>query len=148
MAIKFSNAKSLSKAQLESGKQFAPKLDENGLVSAIAQDHKSGEILMLAHMNEEALSLTLETGEAHYFSRSRQKIWKKGEISGEVQKLIKMQVDCDQDAILLKVEQLGIGAACHTGRKSCFFRSVEISEGETSLKLTGGEQLFDPEDKY
>ncbi|MCF6343807.1 MAG: phosphoribosyl-AMP cyclohydrolase [Devosiaceae bacterium] len=148
MAIKFFDAKTLSKAQLESGKQFAPKFDENGLVSAIAQDYKSGEILMLAHMNEQALSLTLETNEVHYFSRSRQKIWKKGEISGEVQKLIKMQVDCDQDAILLKVEQLGIGAACHTGRKSCFFRSVEINGEETSLKLTGGEQLFDPKDKY
>ncbi len=148
MSIKFSDGKGLSKAQLEEGKEFTPKFDENGLVSAIAQDYKSGEILMLAHMNEQALSLTLETGEVHYFSRSRQNIWKKGEISGEVQKLIEMRVDCDQDAILLKVKQLGVGAACHTGRKSCFFRLVEINGEETSLKLTGDEQLFDPKDKY
>lgn len=148
MAIKFFDAKNLSKDELESGKKLAPKFNDKGLVSAIAQDYKSNEILMLAHMNEQALALTLETGEAHYFSRSRQKIWKKGEVSGEVQKLKEMRVDCDQDAILLKVEQLGIGAACHTGRKSCFFRSVEISEGETSLKLTGGNPLFDPKDKY
>ena len=96
----------------------------NGLVTAIAQDAESGEILMLANMNEESLAKTLELGEAVYWSRSRQKLWHKGEESGNVQKVKELFVDCDGDAILMKVEQIG-DAACHTGKRSCFFRRVD-----------------------
>ena len=97
------------------------KFNENGLVPAIAQDIKSGEVLMLAWMNKESISLTIETGYATYFSRSRQSIWKKGETSGNVQKVVSMKYDCDGDTILLLVEQTG--PACHTGKKSCFFNN-------------------------
>jgi phosphoribosyl-AMP cyclohydrolase len=99
---------------------------------------------MLAHMNAEALALTLSSGEAHYYSRSRSKIWKKGETSGEVQKVLEVRVDCDQDAILLVVEQTGRGAACHTGRRSCFYRRVE----DGALVDTGELKLFDPKVVY
>jgi phosphoribosyl-AMP cyclohydrolase len=103
---------------------------------------------MLAHMNAEALAKTLETGEAHYFSRSRGKIWKKGETSGEIQKLVEMRTDCDQDAFLVVVEQIGRGAACHTGRKTCFYRRVELTGGEARLVQTGEPRLFDPVEVY
>ncbi len=139
---------SLSKQELEEGALFAPNFNEKGLVSAIAIDAKTNEVLMLAHMSRQAIDLTLKTGKVHYFSRSRNKIWLKGETSGEIQKLLEIRVDCDQDALLLLVEQQGSGAACHTGRKSCFFRSVEVRGGETCLKITGGEPLFDPKDVY
>ena len=99
---------------------------------------------MHGYMNAEALTRTIETGEAHYYSRSRQKLWKKGETSGEVQKVVEVRVDCDQDAILLIVEQTGRGAACHTGRKSCFYRRVENG----ALVDTGEPKLFDPRDVY
>lgn len=104
---------------------LSPRFDERGLVCAIAQDFATGEVLMLAHMNAEALRLTIETGIAHYWSRSRNALWKKGETSGEFQKLRELRVDCDQDAVLLKVEVQGRGSACHTGRKSCFYRRLE-----------------------
>ncbi len=135
--------KKISKEELEKSDVFTPHFDDKGLVSAIAQDNNSGEVLMLAFMNEEAIELSLKTGIVHYFSRSRQKIWKKGETSGQTQKLIEMRVDCDQDALLLKVEQLGKGAACHTGRKSCFFRTVK---GEKLI--VKGKRLFNPKDVY
>jgi phosphoribosyl-AMP cyclohydrolase len=99
---------------------------------------------MVAHMNAEALRLTIETGEVHYYSRSRGKLWKKGETSGEVQKLIGLSVDCDQDTLLLRVEQTGRGAACHTGRKSCFYRVLK----DGKLVDTGEPRLFDPEEVY
>ena len=92
----------------------------------------------------EALSLTLETGEVHYFSRSREKLWKKGETSGEIQKLVEIRTDCDQDALVVLVEQTGRGAACHTGRKTCFYRRVAVSDGEARLTPTGEPRLFDP----
>jgi phosphoribosyl-AMP cyclohydrolase len=142
------NKKNLSKLELEQGSIFAPNYNEKGLVSAIAIDAKTNEILMLAHMNSEAISLTLETKIAHYFSRSRNKIWKKGETSGETQKLIEIRVDCDQDALLLFVEPQGLGAACHTGRKSCFFRKVETNGDKVKLKTIGGDPLFDPKKTY
>lgn len=97
------------------------KFDENGLVSAVAQQADTKEVLMLAWMNAEAIRQTLETGEAVYFSRSRNRLWKKGETSGQVQKLVEFQLDCDGDAVLLHVEQSGV--ACHTGRRQCFFRT-------------------------
>ncbi len=107
---------------------FQPKFDADGLIPAIAQDFETGEILMLAYMNAQSLKLTRETGEAVYWSRSRQALWKKGETSGHVQKVRQILVDCDQDALVLKIEQAG-KRACHTGRRSCFYR--EIPAGET-----------------
>jgi len=99
---------------------------------------------MVAHMNAAALRLTIETGDVHYYSRSRKALWKKGETSGEVQKLIKLAVDCDQDTLLLTVEQTGRGAACHTGRKSCFYRVLK----DGALVDTGERRLFDPKEVY
>jgi phosphoribosyl-AMP cyclohydrolase len=101
-----------------------PKYNEQGLVPAIAQDARTGEVLMLAWMNAEALRLTLATGEAHYFSRARQALWKKGETSGQIQTVAEVRVDCDQDAVLLKVRPHGDGGACHVGYRSCFYRLV------------------------
>ncbi|MHB1111496.1 MAG: phosphoribosyl-AMP cyclohydrolase, partial [Devosia sp.] len=105
-------------------------------------------VLMVAHMNAEALARTLETGEAHYYSRSRGKIWRKGETSGEIQKLVEMRTDCDQDALLVLVERTGRGAACHTGRGTCFYRRVEVAEAAATLVPTGEPRLFDPNDVY
>lgn len=102
---------------------FTPKFDSNGLIPVIAQDHLSGDILMLAYMNAEALERTLAEGEAVYWSRSRQSFWKKGETSGHIQKVREILTDCDQDTLILKIEQAG-GAACHTGRWSCFYRKI------------------------
>jgi phosphoribosyl-AMP cyclohydrolase len=114
----------------------------NGLVTAIAQDADTGEILMVANMNEESLARTIELGEAVYWSRSRQKLWHKGEESGNVQKVKELYLDCDGDAILMKVEQVG-DAACHTGKRSCFFRKVE-----NGSVADVGIQVFDPEEVY
>ena len=130
---------------IEEGSIFAPKFNADGLIAAVACDAVNGEVLMLAWMNELALQKTIETGEAHYWSRSRGKLWHKGETSGEVQQVTAILTDCDQDAVILKVHQAGRGAACHTGRRSCFYRQV-VSDG--SLKPLGEEQLFDPEAVY
>ena len=113
-----------------------------GLVTAIAQDHESDEILMVAFMNEEAFRKTLETGEVVYWSRSRKRLWHKGEESGNTQLVKELRIDCDGDVVLLKVEQRG-GAACHTGRRSCFFRKLE-AEDWTDV----GVQVFDPDEVY
>ena len=148
MALAFTDPQTLSPDSLEEGRDFAPRFDDKGLVTAIAVEASTGAVLMLAHMNAEALRLTLETGEVHYFSRSRNKLWKKGETSGEVQKLIEIRTDCDQDALLVRVEQTGRGAACHTGRKTCFYRQVTVSDGQAQLADTGEKRLFDPEVVY
>jgi phosphoribosyl-AMP cyclohydrolase len=103
--------------------QLTPKFDANGLITAVALDAETGEVLMLAHMNAEALEKTLQTGSVYYYSRSRQALWRKGATSGHTQTLIDMRVDCDQDAVIMRVEQ--VGAACHLGKRSCFFRKVE-----------------------
>jgi len=113
------------KTALEHGAALTPRFDANGLVAAVATHAETGEILMLAWMNAEALKLTLDTGEAHYFSRSRQALWKKGETSGQIQSVVEVRVDCDQDAVLLKVRPQGDGGACHVGFRSCFYRVVE-----------------------
>jgi phosphoribosyl-AMP cyclohydrolase len=113
-----------------------------GLVTAIAQDAGSGEILMVANMNEESLAKTIELGQAVYWSRSRQRLWHKGEESGNVQQVQEIYLDCDGDAILLKVEQIG-GAACHTGKRSCFFRKLD-----NGVVTDVGVQVFNPEDVY
>ena len=112
----------------EEGMVFAPRWTADGLIPAIAQDRASGRVLMMAWMNEEALARTLQTGEAHYWSRSRQRLWRKGESSGAVQRVCEIRVDCDQDCLLLIVEQAGAGA-CHTGRPSCFYRRRLRPEG-------------------
>lgn len=113
----------MSNADLETTLELRPRFDERGLVQAIATDAASGELLMVAHMNAAALAQTIATGEAHYWSRSRREIWHKGATSGHVQKVVEMRVDCDQDAIWLKVRPAG--PACHTGERSCFYRAVD-----------------------
>lgn len=117
-----------STAELERGVALAPRFDAAGLIAAVATHAETGEVLMLAWMNAEALKLTLDTGEAHYFSRSRQNLWKKGETSGQVQKVVEVRVDCDQDAVWIKVLPQGDGGACHVGFRSCFYRVVEDGE--------------------
>jgi len=101
---------------------ISPKFDANGLITAVALDAANGQVLMLAHMNQEALDKTLATGQVHYYSRSRKELWRKGATSGHTQTLVDMHVDCDQDAVIMRVEQEG--AACHLGKRSCFFRAV------------------------
>lgn len=121
---------------LDDTRDLTPKWNDSGLIAAIAQDVHSKEVLMLAWMNEEALHETLSTGEAWYWSRSRQSLWHKGESSGAVQKVHEIRIDCDQDAVLLLVEQAGEGA-CHTGRKSCFYRRVRDEDGTVRLVFDG-----------
>ena len=128
-------APSDDKKALEEGVVFTPKFDADGLITAVVTDVSDGELLMVAYMNEQALSLTLETGVAHYWSRSRQQLWKKGETSGNMQKVVEIRTDCDQDAIWLKVNVSGDNVTCHTGRRSCFYRSVTNSTGNTVLKV-------------
>jgi phosphoribosyl-AMP cyclohydrolase len=114
-----------SREDIEKGAVFTPRFDSAGLIPAVTVDAATGEILMLAFMNEEALQKTLETGEAHYWSRSRKAIWRKGETSGQTQTLVELRTDCDQDALVLKVRVGGDGGACHVGYRSCFYRAVE-----------------------
>jgi phosphoribosyl-AMP cyclohydrolase len=145
MSTTFADPTALTHADLEEGTLFAPRFDAHGLVTAVAQEAGSNRVLMVAHMNAEALRLTIATGEVHYYSRSRKKLWKKGESSGEIQKLVEMRTDCDQDVVLLLVEQTGRGAACHTGRKSCFYRIVEDAQ---TLRQSGEPRLFNPAEVY
>lgn len=135
------------KAELEEGSRFAPKFDADGLIPALAMDAQTREPLMLAYMNEESLRLTLQLGEAVYWSRSRKEIWHKGATSGHTQKIVKILTDCDQDAIILLVDQQGAGA-CHTGRGSCFYRKVVLENGEAKLAATGAGMVFDPTAVY
>ena len=114
-----------SKAELENGLGFTPRFDASGLMAAIVTDAASGEVLMLAFMNDDALARTLETGEAHFWSRSRRALWRKGETSGNTLRVIEMRTDCDQDCVLLRVEVGGDKTACHTGRRSCFYRRIK-----------------------
>ena len=121
------------KTAIEEGSNFLPKFDANGLIVCVTMEAATREILMVAYMNQLALDKTLETGVAHYWSRSRQALWRKGDTSGQVQKVLSLRVDCDQDALLLDVEAGGDGKACHTGRKSCFYRRVETHDGQRRL---------------
>jgi phosphoribosyl-AMP cyclohydrolase len=114
-----------SKDALEQGETLAPRFDAAGLIAAVATHADTGEVLMLAWMNAEALERTIATGEAHYFSRSRNELWHKGATSGQIQQVAELRVDCDQDAVWLKVRPQGDGGACHTGARSCFYRIVE-----------------------
>jgi phosphoribosyl-AMP cyclohydrolase len=122
------------KNKLEEGNVFSPRFDANGLVTAVATDARDGTLLMVAHMNAEALALTLQTGIAHYWSRSRGALWKKGETSGNIQQVVEVRTDCDQDALWLRVEVLGQGETCHTGRRSCFYRRLEFKDGSVVLQ--------------
>jgi phosphoribosyl-AMP cyclohydrolase len=140
-----------SKAESEEGTVFAPRFDAHGLLPVVATSAETGEVLMLAFMNEEALARTIATGEAHYWSRSRGHLWRKGEDSGNAQRVVELRTDCDQDAVWLKVETAGAGANCHTGRKSCFYRTVPLGappSGGLSLRFVDAERQFDPEAVY
>lgn len=135
------------KIEIEEGADFSPKFDADGLIPAMAVDATTQEPLMLAYMNAESLRRTLELGEAVYWSRSRQEIWHKGATSGHLQKIVEIRTDCDQDALVLRVEQIGAGA-CHTGRNSCFYRKVVTVGGVAKLALTGSGRAFDPATVY
>ena len=138
----------LSAHDIEEGLAFEPKFDADGLVTAVVTDAKSGDVVMVAHMNDEALRKTIADGQAWYYSRSRKALWKKGETSGHVQRVIELRVDCDQDAIWLKVDQQGAGA-CHTGRRSCFYRAVPLGKtGAVTLEFRDADKKFDPEAVY
>lgn len=132
---------------IEEGASFAPKFDEAGVLAAVATDADSGDVLMLAWMDAAALALTIDTGHAHFYSRSRGRLWKKGEESGNVLEVVEMRTDCDQDAVWLKVRVAGAGAACHTGRKSCFYRQVPLRSPDLAglrMQPVGGDPVFDP----
>lgn len=142
------NAPSDDKSELEDAGDFTPRFDDRGLITAIVTDINDGELLMVAHMNAQALALTIQTGKAHYFSRSRGKLWLKGETSGNVQTVREIRTDCDQDAIWLKVEVAGHDATCHTGRRSCFYRTVSLQDGKPMLDIVDDERHFDPAAVY
>ena len=136
---------------VEEGKTFAPKFGADGLLPAVACNSETNEVLMLAYMNDEALRATIETGIAHYWSRSRGKLWRKGETSGEEQQVEAILTDCDQDAIVLKVRVAGRGATCHTGRVTCFYRSIEgigQQASKATLAMSSPQRLFDPAEVY
>nr|WP_306267452.1 phosphoribosyl-AMP cyclohydrolase [Pararhizobium sp. IMCC3301] len=135
---------------LEEGAVFAPKFSADGLIACVVSDHATGRVVMVAHMNEEALARTIASRKATYWSRSRQALWVKGETSGHSQYVERMQVDCDQDVILLSVTTAGSGANCHTGRISCFYRDVDLSGDGTAPKLvtTDDTRHFNPTEIY
>jgi phosphoribosyl-AMP cyclohydrolase len=151
--VKFEARKTVE--QVEEGIDLAPKFDERGLITVVTTDFTSGEVLMQGYMNAEALGLTIRTGEAHYWSRSREVLWHKGATSGFVQKVRELLVDDDQDCIWLRVDVAG-GASCHVGYRSCFYRRVPVgedfnsnqSDGQIDLEWTDREKVFDPADVY
>lgn len=124
-----------TRAEVEEGARLTPRFGPDGLVACIAVDAGDGRVLMLAHMNAEALARTLETGEAWYWSRSRGELWHKGATSAQIQRVVEMRVDCDQDALLIRVEVGGDGGCCHTGRRSCFYRVVERDPASGAVTL-------------
>tara|TARA_Y100001956_G_scaffold65618_1_gene66685 strand:- start:1410 stop:1883 length:474 start_codon:yes stop_codon:yes gene_type:complete len=135
--------------QVEEGTDFAPKFDEHGLLPCITTEAQSGDVLMLGWMNDEALRLTIETGEAHYFSRARQVLWHKGATSGLVQKVVEFRIDDDQDAVWLRVEVEGSGASCHVGYRSCFYRAVPTAnDAGKPLEFVEDSKTFDPMEVY
>ena len=129
---------------IEEGTEFLPKFDDNGLITAIAQDSQTGQVLMVAYMNQEALEITIQTGYGTYFSRSRQKLWKKGEESGHVQKVEQILVDCDQDCLILKVSV--DAGQCHVGYRSCFYRALK-KDTDKELEFIG-DMTYDPNKIY
>lgn len=142
---------------VETGQALSPKFEQGELLAAVATDWQSGEVLLVAWMDAEALARTIDTGEAHFFSRSRNRIWRKGEDSGNTLKVVEMRTDCDQDAIWMRVRMQGVAAACHTGRRTCFYRRIPVGVGQISgsvktsdlvpapmLEDAGTPRLFDP----
>lgn len=136
------------KTELEEGAALTPRFDRDGLITAIVTDADDGELLMVAHMNAEALTRTIETAEGWFWSRSRAELWHKGATSGTVLKVADLRVDCDQDAVWLKVRVEGAGVSCHTGRRSCFYRSVPLGAGAPALAFTEAEPRVDPATLY
>jgi phosphoribosyl-AMP cyclohydrolase len=131
----------------EESAALTPKFDRDGLVTCVATDGGTGDVLMVAHMNAEALAKTIATGEAWYYSRSRRALWKKGESSGHTQRVVEMRIDCDQDAVWIKVEQ--VAGACHTGRRSCFYRAVPLGQQGGAVRLEfRDDRVFDPKSVY
>ena len=146
MSMKF--APRVSVEQVEEGDELAPKFDERGLMPAVTTDYETGELLMHAYMNAEALQRTIETGEAHYYSRSRQALWHKGATSGLVQKVRELLIDDDQDCVWLRVDVAG-GASCHVGYRSCFYRRIPLgTDAPAPLEFTEHEKVFDPKEVY
>lgn len=141
-----------AKAEVEEGHSLTPRFDAAGTIAAVATDADTGEVLMLAWMNAEALALTIRTGEAHFWSRSRQRLWRKGEDSGNVLAVVEMRTDCDQDAIWMRVRMGGQGAACHTGHQTCFYRRIPVggaAQGAAPrLEHAGTRRVFDPGKVY
>jgi phosphoribosyl-AMP cyclohydrolase len=136
---------------IEEGLELAPRFDADGVLPAVATDAETGDVLMLAYMNADALKKTIESGEAHYWSRSRKEIWHKGATSGNVQKVVELRIDCDQDAVWMRVEVAGSGASCHVGYKSCFFRSIPVREvlvEGSKMRLAEEQKTFDPDKVY
>ena len=131
---------SADKSALEEGADFTPRFDANGLIVCITVEAVTREILMVAYMNQLALDRTIETGVAHYWSRSRNSLWRKGDTSGQTQRVLSLSVDCDQDALMLMVEAGGDGKACHTGRKSCFYRTLTTEGGARRLVFEGARE--------
>jgi len=149
----FADRAALDKHTIEEGTQLAPKFDADGLMPAVVTHHQTNEPLMLAYMNAEALQRTLQSGEAHFYSRSRGKMWKKGESSGNVLKVHDVLVDCEQDTLWVKAEIAGGGAACHVGYRSCFYRRIpmeQAADGQTpaAVAFTEHEKMFDPDEVY
>ncbi len=138
-----------SKSELETGTMFAPRFDADGLIPVITADAASGDVLMFAWMNAEALELTIETGEAHYFSRSRNALWRKGETSGNTQRVVELRTDCDQDVLLMSVAMAGRDAACHVGYRSCFYRSIPVGTASAlAMRFVEDQRVFDPAEVY
>ena len=133
-------------ADLEEGLALTPKFDADGLITCVATDAGSGDVLMVAHMNAEALAKTIASGEAWYYSRSRRALWRKGEEPGHTQRVVEMRIDCDQDAVWIKVEQ--VAGACHTGRRSCFYRAVPLGKAGAAVLEFRDERIFDPKAVY
>jgi phosphoribosyl-AMP cyclohydrolase len=140
----------ISVEQVEEGAELAPRFDEHGLIPAVTTDYASGELLMHGYMNAEALERTIATGEAHYYSRSREALWHKGATSGLVQRVRELLIDDDQDCVWLRVDVGGSGASCHVGYRSCFYRRVPVGTAADSitLEVTEHEKVFDPKDVY
>lgn len=141
-----------TRQELEEGLRLAPQVEGDGLLAAVATDADTGEVLMLAWMNAEALARTIETGEAHFYSRSRKRLWRKGEESGNTLEVVEMRTDCDQDAIWMRVRMRGLAAACHTGHRTCFYRRIPLGgdagASRSALVHAGSPRVFDPAAVY
>jgi len=149
-SVRFAPRRSV--AEVEEGKVLAPKFDKDGVIPCVTTDASSGEVLMLGYMNAQALALTISTGEAHYWSRSRKALWRKGATSGLVQTVVELRIDDDQDSVWMRVNVAGSGASCHVGFRSCFYRAVPMKTGaapaDLVLEFKEQEKTFDPKDVY